>query len=87
MFVVLFHLCLLAICAEAIAAGPGVETNPMLSELLDKGVTMSDGKAYKLPAPAMADALDAAIQKGAMEKISGGATRSTILCKKRHPRR
>ena len=72
MFVVLFHLCLLAICAEAIAAGPGVETNPMLSELLDKGVTMSDGKAYKLPAPAMADALDAAIQKGAMEKISGG---------------
>ena len=72
MFVVLFHLCLLAICAEAIAAGPGVETNPMLSELLDKGVTMSDGRAYKLPAPAMADALDAASQKAAMEKISGG---------------
>ena len=72
MLTVLINLCLLAVCAEAIAAGPGVETNPMFSELLEKGVRMSDGRAYKLPAPAMADALDAAGQKAAMEKISGG---------------
>ncbi len=72
MFVVLYHLCLLAACAEAVAGAPAVETNPMFSELLDKGVMMSDGKAYKLPAPSMADALDADSQKAAMEKISGG---------------
>ncbi len=33
---------------------------------------MSDGKVYKLPQPTMADGLDAAGQRAAMEKIAGG---------------
>ncbi len=69
--IILIKLCLFAACAEALAAAPAIETNPILSYLLDKGVMMSDGKAYKLPAPAMTDALDAASQKAAIEKIAG----------------
>ena len=72
MHIVLFNLCLLAVSAEAAAETPAVEANPVLTELMEKGVMMSDGKAYKLPPPAMTDALDAANQKAAMEKISGG---------------
>ena len=72
MYIVLFDLCFFAICAEAAAGTPAVEANPVFTELMEKGVMMSDGKAYKLPAPAMTDALDAASQKAAMEKISGG---------------
>jgi hypothetical protein len=72
MYIVLFTLCLLAVSAEAAAGTPAVGTNPVLTELMEKGVMMSDGKAYKLPPPAMTDALDAASQKAAMEKISGG---------------
>ena len=63
----LLKLCLLAVCADV----PAVE-NPVLEKLLGQGIVMSDGKAYKLPPPAMTDALDAANQKAAMEKISGG---------------
>jgi hypothetical protein len=59
---------LLAVCFEARAA----DDNPVFADLLQKGVTMSDGKDYKLPAPAVADALDAAGQRAAIEKISGG---------------
>ncbi|MGD0518009.1 MAG: hypothetical protein ABSA26_10790, partial [Thermoguttaceae bacterium] len=64
----LFNICLLVVCFEARAA----DDNPVFADLLQKGVTMSDGKAYKLPAPAVADALDAAGQLSAIEKISRG---------------
>jgi hypothetical protein len=66
------QFCLVVVCAAAIGAGPAVETNPTVSELMAKGVMMSDGKAYKLPGPAMSDVRDAAGQKEAIEKISGG---------------
>jgi hypothetical protein len=69
---ILLMICLIAACAEAVAGAPDAVNNPILSELLDKGVLMSDGKTYKLPPPAMTDALDAASQKVAIEKISGG---------------
>jgi hypothetical protein len=72
MYIVLFNICLVAISAEAATGTSAVEANPVLTELMEKGVMMSDGKAYKLPAPAMADVSDAAGQKEAMEKISGG---------------
>ena len=72
MYIVLFNLCLLTVSAEAAAGTQAVEANPILTELMEKGVMMSDGKAYKLPAPAMADVLDAAGQKAAIEKIAGG---------------
>ncbi|MGA2060716.1 MAG: hypothetical protein ABSG67_09570 [Thermoguttaceae bacterium] len=69
---VLHQICILIVSAEAVMGTPAVEANPVLKELMEKGVMMSDGKAYKLPPPAMTDALDAASQKAAMEKISGG---------------
>jgi hypothetical protein len=56
---------------EAPANAPALDNNPVFIELVEKGVTMSDGKAYKLPAPAMADGLDAAGQKAVIEKIAG----------------
>jgi len=43
--------------------------NPVLKELLEKGVAMSDDKAYKLPPPSMADGLSAAEQKTVIETI------------------
>jgi hypothetical protein len=51
--------------------------NPVLRELLEKGVTMSDGKAYKLPPSAMGEGLSAAEQKAVIEKI-GKAKRYTF---------
>jgi hypothetical protein len=68
MHVIVIKLCLLAVCADAVAA----DNNPVFAVLLEKGVSMSDGKAYKLPPPALAEGLDAAGQKAAIEKISGG---------------
>jgi len=71
MYAVLFNICLLAVGAEATERTPTIERNPVFTELLDKGVTMSDGKAYKLPPPAMVGGLDAAAQKTVIEKIAG----------------
>jgi hypothetical protein len=58
-----------AFCAAAAVAAAA--ENPALKDLLENGVTMSDGKAYKLPAPTMADGLDAAGQRAAIEKLAG----------------
>jgi hypothetical protein len=68
MHFVLLQVCLLIVSAETQAT----EGNPVLTELLEKGVTMSDGKDYKLPLPAITDGLDAAGQKAVIEKIAGG---------------
>jgi hypothetical protein len=71
MFKLFFQLCLLFVCADVVGTTV-IVANPVLTELMEKGVMMSDGVAYKLPPPAMTDALDAASQKVAIEKISGG---------------
>lgn len=68
MYVFLLKLCLFFACIEVRAA----EENPVFEELVEKGVMMSDGKAYKLPRPVLTDALDAASQRAAIEKIAGG---------------
>jgi hypothetical protein len=65
---ILYSLCLLGLCLEARAA----DDNPVFADLTQKGVVMSDSKFYKLPMPAMAETLDAAGQKAAIEKISAG---------------
>jgi hypothetical protein len=46
-----------------------IPTNQVLQELLETGVTMSDGKAYKLPPPSMGDGLAAEKQKAVIAKI------------------
>ena len=68
---VLIQLCLLSVCVEAPDGTAGVEGNSVLAELMNKGVTMSDGKAYKLPPPTMADGLDFTDQRAAIKKIAG----------------
>ena len=60
----LVHLVLVAV---AIAAAPAGE-NAVFKELVAKGVTMSDGTAFKLPPPILADGLDAAEQQAAIAK-------------------
>jgi hypothetical protein len=44
--------------------------NPVFKELQEQGVKTSDGKNYRLPPPMMADGLDAAGQKKAIEKAA-----------------
>ncbi len=55
---------------------------PVFTELLEKGITMSDGTAVKLPAPIMADGLDAAGQRAAMEEVADARTRVDDLVRK-----
>jgi hypothetical protein len=53
-----------------LTAGDPSQDNSAFKELLDKGVTMSDGTVVKLPAPILADGLDAAQQKAALDKVA-----------------
>ena len=59
--------------AAAIVAGqaPAVE-NPLLDELLQKGVTMSDGTKIKLPPPALRPGMTAEAQRAAITPLARG---------------
>jgi hypothetical protein len=72
----LFSLVLLAL-----AAGPADE-NPVLRELIEKGVAMSDGAAVKLRAPILADGLDAAAQRAAIDKVADARSSAEELVRK-----
>jgi hypothetical protein len=61
-------LSLLILAATPTAPPDSAPDNPVLQELLEQGVTMSDGTSYKLPPPAMGDELAAAAQKAVIEK-------------------
>ena len=65
--IVFFSLLILAVTPAA-PADPATD-NPVFKELLEKGVNMSDGKAYKLPPASMGEGLSAAEQKAVIEKI------------------
>ncbi len=43
--------------------------NPLLDELLQQGVLMSDGSRIKLPPPTLGDGLDAAGQRAALDRL------------------
>lgn len=60
-------LAALVLMAPAALKGPADE-NPVFQELIQKGVTMSDGTAVKLRPPILADGLDAAGQRAALAK-------------------
>jgi hypothetical protein len=53
-----------------IAADTPVGDIPAVTELLEKGVKMSDGSMVKLPPPIMAEALDAAGQRAALAEVA-----------------
>ena len=44
--------------------------NPIFKELVERGITLANGKPVKLPRPIMGDNLDAAAQRAAIEKVS-----------------
>ena len=48
--------------------------NPVFEELVQKGVTMSNGAVVKLPPPILADGLDAAGQMAALGKVADART-------------
>jgi hypothetical protein len=69
----LTSLALVVAClaADPAADNPG-EKNPVFRQLLEQGIKMSDGTAIKLRPPTMADGLDAAGQRAAMDEVSAG---------------
>ena len=65
------NVAVLSLFVALAAAGPAAaEDNPVLAELLSKGVAMPDGSALKLPAPTLPDGLDAAEQTAAITKLA-----------------
>ncbi len=73
----LFTFALLALAADKPAA-----ENPVFKELLDKGVKVSDGTAFRLPPPVMPDGLDAAGQQAAMDRVADVRSSAAELVKK-----
>jgi hypothetical protein len=60
------HLTLVVLASIFVAAETGeVGKNPVFVDLLEKGITMSDGAAVKLPPPIMPDGLDGEGQRKA----------------------
>jgi hypothetical protein len=64
----------LVLVALISADAPAAET-PIFSELVEKGIKTSDGSMVKLPPPIMANGLDAAGQRAAMDKALGNNDR------------
>jgi hypothetical protein len=60
--------------AIAVQSASATAANPIFQELLDHGVPTSGGEAFKLPQPILADALDAAGQRSALEQIADERT-------------
>ncbi len=65
-----FHLVL--IVAAANVANAAAEENAVFKELVERGVKMSDGTAFQLPRPILADQLDAAGQRAAIDRAPRG---------------
>lgn len=65
----LLPLVLASLAAAPVAEKRAVE-NPVFKKLLTEGVKMSDGTAFKLRPPIMADGLDAAGQLAAIAKVA-----------------
>ncbi len=71
----------LVLLAVASADATAVE-NPVFQEMTEKGVVMSDGTAVKLPPPILADGLDAAAQRAALETAADARRPVESLVKK-----
>jgi hypothetical protein len=61
--------------------GSGAE-NPVLAELLNRGVAMSDGTRVKLPPPQMRDGADAAAQRTTIASVAGARYTADDLARK-----
>lgn len=65
-----------------VSAGDPPKDNAVFQELLDRGVAMSDGTVVRLPSPVLADGLDAAQQKAAIDKAGDVRTAFREMVKK-----
>jgi len=63
------NLMVICLATVVLASEAAASENALLAELLEKGVTMSDGSSVRLPAPTMPDALGADGQRAALGKI------------------
>ena len=54
----------------AAAGGPAAPENALLKELVEKGVEMPDGQVVHLPAPTMAEGLNAEQQAAVLAKTA-----------------
>lgn len=61
---------------------PSRGENPVFTELLEKGVKTSDGTVVKLPPPILADGLDAAGQKAAINEVADARSSFEEMVKK-----
>ena len=52
------------------AGGPAASENTLLKELVEKGVEMPDGQVVRLPAPTMAEGLNAEQQAAVLAKTA-----------------
>ena len=52
------------------AGGPAAPENTLLKELVEKGVEMPDGQVVRLPAPTMAEGLNAEQQAAVLAKTA-----------------
>jgi hypothetical protein len=52
------------------AGGPAVPENTLLTQLVEKGVEMPDGQVIPLPAPTMAEGLNAQQQAAVLAKTA-----------------
>ena len=78
MTITFLHLLLVALAASDAPVGD----NPVFQKLITSGVTMSDGTAVKLPPPILADGLDAAAQRAALDKVADARSPYNELVKK-----
>lgn len=68
--------------AAVVSASAEPVNNPVFEELTRRGLAMSDGLTVKLPPPVVAEGLDAAAQRAALEKASQPTATFDELIKK-----
>jgi hypothetical protein len=66
----MFRCLVSAVVVCAVSSVTHAQTNPVYVELTQRGVVVPKGPALKLPAPTMADGLDAASQRKSLESIA-----------------
>ena len=74
-------LCLLLLIGLVPTGAAPAEENPIYADLLNNGVVVGSGPGIKLPPPTMADGLDAAGQRTAIEKVKGNRTVEDMIRK------
>ncbi|MEN6458754.1 MAG: hypothetical protein ABFC63_07465 [Thermoguttaceae bacterium] len=73
---------LIVLTLVALAGGQPTQQNPVFKELLDRGIAVSDGTSLRLPPPILADGLDAAAQRAALDRAADARSSAADLLRK-----